>query len=238
MPNDPAGHNHRKARAPNRSQTSILTAGISKAELDAEESRLWAARVEYKRQRNYKLADLWAQLVLANRPSWRAVLGGQRQPIAHNFTELLRALEIVDDRYPVKGCHVLRPYGLRYVRSATDQMSAILEDAGYEPHLFPTLIDPAEAASIDRSVMPLGGRVFKVSSGALEFVLKSTGEPSIYPMFRTWIGEGSPLPLRVYQLGPYFRPRGAHHAIRHGARIRNRSGAGTPLAGAAVLGAR
>jgi prolyl-tRNA synthetase len=190
-----------------RSTESILTAGASEAAFAEEEERLWAARASYKERKDYLHADIWAQLVSANRPGWRPVMGGRMQPALQNFSDLLRLTGVVDDRYPIKGCHVQRPYGARYVRLAVDRMIENLEAMGYGLHAFPNLLDPADVSRIDRLVTPVREQVFTVRRGEIEFALKPTGEPAIYPMFRQWIAEGEPLPLRVCQVGPYFRPR-------------------------------
>jgi prolyl-tRNA synthetase len=141
----------------------------------------------------------------------------ERLPSKENFIEwynsLLQLAEIVDRRYPIKGTFVWMPYGLKIMRKLIEAWDKIFEENGIEQVYFPLFV-PLEFAKINEEWF----EGFKTDAFYVEgenAILRPTGEPAMYPIFKYWIMEGK-LPIKVYQTVSSFRNEGktTHTMIR------------------------
>jgi len=141
----------------------------------------------------------------------------ERLPSKESFIEwynsLLQLAEIVDRRYPVKGTFIWMPYGLKIMRKLVEIWDSIFKENGIEEVYFPLFV-PIEFAKIN--VEWFEG--FKADAFYLEgenAILRPTGEPAMYPIFKYWIMEGR-LPIKIYQTVSSFRNEGktTHTMIR------------------------
>jgi prolyl-tRNA synthetase len=141
----------------------------------------------------------------------------ERLPSKENFIEwyntLLQLAEIADRRYPVKGSFIWLPYGLKIMKNLTKIWDEIFEKNGIEQVYFPLFV-PLEFAKINEEWF----EGFKSDAFYVEgenAILRPTGEPAMYPIFKYWIMEGK-LPIRIYQTVSSFRNEGktTHTMIR------------------------
>ncbi len=141
----------------------------------------------------------------------------KRLPSKENFIEwyntLLQLAEIVDRRYPVKGTFIWLPYGLKIMKRLIEIWDRIFEENGIEQVYFPLFV-PLEFAKINESWF----EGFKSDAFYVEgesAILRPTGEPAMYPIFKYWIMEGK-LPIKIYQTVSSFRNEGktTHTMIR------------------------
>jgi prolyl-tRNA synthetase len=141
----------------------------------------------------------------------------ERLPPRENFIEwynsLLQLAEIADRRYPVKGTFVWMPYGLKIMRKLIEIWDRIFEENGIEEVYFPLFV-PLEFAKINEEWF----EGFKADAFYVEgenVILRPTGEPAMYPIFKYWIMEGR-LPIKIYQTVSSFRNEGktTHTMIR------------------------
>jgi prolyl-tRNA synthetase len=141
----------------------------------------------------------------------------ERLPSKDNFIEwynsLLQLAEIADRRYPVKGTFVWLPYGFKIMKRLTEIWDKIFEENGIQQVYFPLFV-PLEFARINEEWF----EGFKTDAFYVEgenAILRPTGEPAMYPIFKYWIMEGK-LPIRVYQTVSSFRNEGktTHTMIR------------------------
>lgn len=133
------------------------------------------------------------------------------------YNKALELAEIVDRRYPVKGTFVWMPYGLRIMKALVREWDALFQKNDIEEVYFPLFV-PIEYAQKNREWFDgFKDNLYYVSSLKEEehFVLRSTGEPAMYPIFELWIKQGK-LPIKVYQTVSSFRYEGktTHSLIR------------------------
>jgi len=141
----------------------------------------------------------------------------ERLPEKDNFIEwynsLLQLAEIVDKRYPVKGTFVWLPYGLKIMKRLVEIWNKIFEENGIEEVYFPLFV-PLEFARINQEWF----EGFKEEAFYVEkenAILRPTGEPAMYPIFKYWIMDGK-LPIKIVQTVSSFRKEGktTHSLIR------------------------
>lgn len=141
----------------------------------------------------------------------------ERLPSKENFIEwynsLLQLAEIVDRRYPIKGCFVWMPYGFKIMKRLVEIWNKIFEENGIEEVYFP-LIVPLEFAKInDEWFEGFKDEAFYVEGE--NSILRPTGEPAMYPIFKYWIMDGR-LPIKIVETVSSFRKEGktTHTMIR------------------------
>jgi len=141
----------------------------------------------------------------------------ERVPAKENFIEwydtVLQLSEIVDRRYPVKGTFVWMPYGMKIMKNLIKIWDEIFEKNGIEQVYFPLFV-PLEFARMNEEWFEgFKSDAFYVKDE--DVILRPTGEPAMYPIFKYWIMEGK-LPIRIYQTVSSFRNEGktTHTMIR------------------------
>jgi len=132
------------------------------------------------------------------------------------YNKTIELAEIVDRRYPVKGTFVWMPYGLKIMKNLTREWDTIFHKNGIEEVYFPLFVPVEYAQKNDQWFEGFKDNLYYVSSLEEErFILRSTGEPAMYPIFKLWIKQGK-LPIKVYQTVSSFRYEGktTHTMIR------------------------
>ncbi len=131
------------------------------------------------------------------------------------YQEVLENAEIVDNRYPVKGCLVWRPFGFKLRKLVSDYLRELLISTGHEETLFPTLIPENALKKEEEHVEGFKAEVFWITHGGdtpldIKLALRPTSETVIYPMFALWIRSHADLPLKVFQVVSTFRYETKH----------------------------
>ncbi len=126
------------------------------------------------------------------------------------YNEVIKAADIVDTRYPLKGCHVWKPYGYKALKLMMGIMERELEEKGHEEAYFPSLVPMSVFGKEADFLQGFGGeslRITHVGEKKLEeeLVLRPTSETVMYEMFSLWIKGKKDLPLRIYQTVNVFR---------------------------------
>lgn len=126
------------------------------------------------------------------------------------YNQILYTAEITDKRYPVKGEHILRPYGFFIHNRIMSIISEEWEKQGVEQALFPLLIPEKFLALEGEHVAGFSSEVYWVTHGGdKQFeerrALRPTSETAIYYMFSQWIRSFRDLPLKVHQTCNVFR---------------------------------
>lgn len=135
------------------------------------------------------------------------------------FLRLLREVGLIDERYPVRGCLVWRPYGYRLKERVHSYIEKAFRDLGYEPYQFPRLIHGEALRELSDSVYDFTDGVYWLTDGEGEpydLYMTPTGETAFYSMFERWINSESDLPLRAYQRGSIFRPASSPNILLNG----------------------
>jgi prolyl-tRNA synthetase len=139
-------------------------------------------------------------------------------PSKENFSEwyndLLQKGEIMDVRYPVKGCYVWYPFGFSLRKNVYGIIRKLL-DKDHQETLFPLLIPENEFMKEAEHIKGFEEEVYWVTHGGttpleVKLALRPTSETAIYPMYKLWIRSHADLPLRLYQVVNTFRYETKH----------------------------
>jgi prolyl-tRNA synthetase len=126
------------------------------------------------------------------------------------YDRILAYADIIDDRFPLKGVYVFKPYGFNALKLMLKKMEELLDKTGHEETYFPTFAPAslfAKESSFLRGFKGETLRVTRVGEVPLEeeLIVRPTSETIMYPMFSLWIRSYRDLPLKLYQTVPIFR---------------------------------
>ena len=126
------------------------------------------------------------------------------------YDRILAYADVIDDRYPVKGLYVWKPYGYTALKLMMHRMEHLLDATGHHETYFPTFVPASMFAKEADFLRGFGGeslRVTKVGNETLEeeLIVRPTSETIMYPMFSLWIRSWRDLPFKIYQTVPIFR---------------------------------
>jgi prolyl-tRNA synthetase len=125
-----------------------------------------------------------------------------------DLTDLFRDAGLISKGYPVKGCYVWRPFGMRIKTSVFELVTDRFEAADYEQYQFPRLVHGDSIRTVSAEIEDFRSGLYwlRRSDGTpTDVFLTPTGECSVYTMLAKWINHESDLPMRLYQQGPVFR---------------------------------
>ncbi|RIB35168.1 MAG: proline--tRNA ligase [Candidatus Nanoclepta minutus] len=123
------------------------------------------------------------------------------------YNEIIRSADIIDDRYPIKGMPVYKPYGFKLVRNIIRNLEKELEKFNIEPAWFPALIHYNIFKKESEHIKGFESEVFWVGGKdeASEYVLRPTSETEMYYMYPLWIKSYSDLPIKLYMTNTVYR---------------------------------
>jgi prolyl-tRNA synthetase len=126
------------------------------------------------------------------------------------FRDVLMDAEILDYRYPIKGCAVWRPYGFKIRRNILQLLRDLLDSTGHEETYFPLLIPETSLAKEAAHMENFEAQCFWVTHGGrsplkIKYALRPTSETAIAPMLKLWIRSHADLPIKLYQIVNMFR---------------------------------
>lgn len=126
------------------------------------------------------------------------------------FRRLLMNAQIMDYRYPIKGCGVWLPYGFKIRQHTFQVLRDLLDAKGHEETLFPELIPETSLRKESQHVSSFENECFWVTHGGLtplqvKYALRPTSETVIGPMLKLWIRSHADLPRKYYQIVNVFR---------------------------------
>ncbi|RLJ01562.1 MAG: proline--tRNA ligase [Candidatus Aenigmatarchaeota archaeon] len=120
------------------------------------------------------------------------------------YLEVVRKGEFVDQRTPLKGFDVLRPWGYRCWELLQQRIDELFKENGVENTYFPMLIPVSffeKEAEHFEGFNPELVKVTKAGDKELEeeLAIRTTSETIIYHMFSKWIRSYRDLPMKVNQ---------------------------------------
>jgi len=126
------------------------------------------------------------------------------------FRSILIKAEILDYRYPIKGCGVWLPYGYKIRKHVTDLLRKLHDATGHDEVRFPTMVTETNLRKEATHIKDFENEVFWITHGGLKpleikYALRPTSETAIYPMLQIWIRSHADLPMKLYQIGSVFR---------------------------------
>lgn len=126
------------------------------------------------------------------------------------YDRILNYAEVLDDRYPLKGSYVWRPYGFKALKLMMKKMEELLDETVHQDSYFPLLVPISIFKKESDFLRGFGGstlRIKNVGEKPLdeELVMRPTSETVMYFMFSLWIRGWRDLPLKLYQVVPIFR---------------------------------
>lgn len=136
-----------------------------------------------------------------------------RDNISEWYQQVLFAADILDQRFSTKGTFVWKPYGYKSINLLKKKWDEMFQEAGIEECYFP-LIVPIEYAEQNESwwdgFKEEGFQIVAGSDKKVQGVLRPTGEPAMYPMFKLWTQTQGDLPIRLYQTVNSYRYETKH----------------------------
>jgi len=137
------------------------------------------------------------------------------------FHKVLREAEIYEMRYPVKGCYIWMPYGMKLRNNIISLIKKLLDETGHQEVLFPTFIPEEFIRKESEHIAKFEDEIFWVVKGGkreleTRLALRPTSETAIMPIFKLWIRAHTDLPLKIYQVVSIFRceTKATHPMIR------------------------
>lgn len=126
------------------------------------------------------------------------------------FRHVLTKAEILDYRYPIKGCGVWLPYGYKLRRLVVQLLRDLHDATGHDEVQFPIMVTETDLRKEAAHIKDFEDEVFWVTHGGLKpleikYALRPTSETAIYPMLKLWIRSHADLPKKLYQIGSVFR---------------------------------
>ncbi|MGZ4929905.1 MAG: proline--tRNA ligase, partial [Halobacteriota archaeon] len=122
--------------------------------------------------------------------------------------------QIMDVRYPIKGCYVWFPFGFELRKRTYNVLRSLLDPDHHEAY-FPLLIPENELLKESEHIKGFEDEVFWVTRGGsteldIPLALRPTSETAMYPMFSIWVRSHADLPMKLYQLVNTFRYETKH----------------------------
>lgn len=129
------------------------------------------------------------------------------------YNQILSLAEIIDKRYEVKGCFVWLNYGYEIMLNLKKEWDQLFKEHGLREMYFPLLV-PKQYAEINtewwEGFKEEAFWVKGLTEKEANYILRPTGEPAMYPMFKLWIRSYRDLPLRIYETVSSFRYETKH----------------------------
>jgi prolyl-tRNA synthetase len=140
-------------------------------------------------------------------------LTAKKEDFAEWYTQVLGAAGLLDKRYNVKGCYVWLNYGYEMMLNIKSMWDKTFKKNNYKEMYFPLLV-PVEYAEQNESwwngFKTEAFWVKGLEEEKANYILRPTGEPAMYPMFKLWIRSWKDLPLRIYETVSSFRYETGH----------------------------
>jgi prolyl-tRNA synthetase len=126
------------------------------------------------------------------------------------YRKVLIDAELMDYRYPIKGCGVWLPYGFKVRRNTLQVLRDLLDATGHHEALFPLMIPETSLMKESTHVKSFEEECYWVTHGGtkpleIKYALRPTSETAICPMLKLWIRSHKDLPLKLYQIVNVFR---------------------------------
>jgi len=118
--------------------------------------------------------------------------------------------DVVDQRFPVKGCLVWKGHGTRIMENIMKVLENLLDDTGHIKMHFPLLIPEDLFGKESRHLRGFEDQIFWVNRAGKRrllrrLVVRPTSETAMYHMFSLWVRSHADLPVKVYQTVSVFR---------------------------------
>lgn len=131
------------------------------------------------------------------------------------YPEVLRQADIVDDRYPIKGCLVWKGWGYGILRNIMNITRKEVDATGHDEVQFPCMVPEDAFEKEGEHIKGFESEVFWITHAGLNkldrrLLLRPTSETVMYPMFSLWVRSHNDLPLKIYQIVNTFRYETKH----------------------------
>lgn len=126
------------------------------------------------------------------------------------YRKVLSDADVVDQRFPVKGCLVWKGYGTKIMENIMKLLERLLDETEHVKMYFPLLIPEDLFGKESRHLRGFEDQVYWVTRAGRKkmsrrLILRPTSETAMYPMFSLWVRSHADLPFKVYQTVSVFR---------------------------------
>lgn len=142
-------------------------------------------------------------------------LTARKEEFSEWYHQIIKVADIIDQRYPLQGFLVYKPYGYEIF----DRILRILEDmlakTGHKKVYFPALIPERLLGKEASHIAGFHDQVFWVTKGgatdlAEHAALRPTSETVMYEMLHLWIRSWRDLPVKIHQSTTVWRYETKH----------------------------
>ena len=118
--------------------------------------------------------------------------------------------DVLDQRFPVKGCNVWKDYGTKIMQNIMAILEELLDHTGHLGMYFPLLISENLFGKESQHLKGFEDQVFWVDRAgkrklSRKLVIRPTSETAMYYMFSLWVRSHADLPIKAYQTVSVFR---------------------------------
>ncbi len=126
------------------------------------------------------------------------------------YREVLFDADVLDQRFPMKGCNVWKGYGTKIMQNIMAILEDLLDQTGHSKMYFPLLIPEDLFGKESQHLKGFENQVFWVNRAgkrnlSKKLVVRPTSETAMYHMFSLWVRSHADLPIKVYQIVSVFR---------------------------------
>ena len=141
---------------------------------------------------------------------WVFVFQHKHSDFSDWYREVLFDADVLDQRFPVKGCNVWKGYGTKIMDNIMAILEDLLDQTGHSKTYFPLLIPEDLFGKESQHLRGFEDQVFWVNRAgrrmlSRKLVVRPTSETAMYQMFSLWVRSHADLPIKVYQTVSVFR---------------------------------
>ena len=127
------------------------------------------------------------------------------------FKVVLRAADIVEDRFPTKGLYMYPWYGLDFIKRVIRHLEELLEETGHREERYPSLVPLSVFMKEKDFFEGFQGEAYLITETLRKerldepLVVRPTSETIMYPLWAKRINSYKQLPIKIYQTVNVFR---------------------------------
>ncbi|MEM7813663.1 MAG: proline--tRNA ligase [Candidatus Aenigmatarchaeota archaeon] len=142
-------------------------------------------------------------------------LTASKEQFSEWYHQVIKVADIIDQRYPMQGFLVYKPYGYEIFDRIMKVLEGLLAKTGHKKVYFPAVIPERLLAREASHIAGFHDEVFWITKGgATDMVehaaLRPTSETVMYEMLRLWIRSWRDLPVKIHQSTTVWRYETKH----------------------------
>ncbi len=142
-------------------------------------------------------------------------ISARKSDFSEWFHQVIKVADIIDQRYPLQGFLVYKPYGYEILDRSLRILEELLVKTGHKKCYFPALIPEKLLKKEEHHIQGFSEEVFWVTKAGKRDLneiaaLRPTSETAMYEMLSLWIRSWRDLPMKIHQSTSVFRYETKH----------------------------